>query len=71
MLGCDPLEGLAQIANDPSTDPVLRARVYSDLLPFIYLDAKQSSCPEAPRYRLRQSTSATPSLRGRRKKLRR
>lgn len=35
-LGCDPLEGLAKIAADPSTDVVLRARVYADLLPYLY-----------------------------------
>jgi hypothetical protein len=35
-LGCDPLAGLAQIAADPATDVVLRARVYADLLPYLY-----------------------------------
>ncbi len=35
-LGCDPLEGLARIAADPATEPALRARVYADLLPYLY-----------------------------------
>lgn len=35
-LDCDPLEGLARIAADPTTDPALRARVYTDLLPYVY-----------------------------------
>jgi len=35
-LECDPVEGLAAIANDPATDAVLRARVYADLLPYLY-----------------------------------
>ena len=35
-LGCDPLEGLARIAADPGTDDVLRARVYADLLGYVY-----------------------------------
>ena len=35
-LGCDPLEGLARIAADPATDTALRARVYADLLPYLY-----------------------------------
>jgi hypothetical protein len=36
VLGCDPLEGLARIASDPNTDTALRARVYADLLPYLY-----------------------------------
>jgi hypothetical protein len=35
-LGCDPLAGLANIAADPTTDVALRARVYADLLPYLY-----------------------------------
>jgi hypothetical protein len=35
-LGCDPLEGLARIAADPTTDTTLRARVFADLLPYLY-----------------------------------
>lgn len=35
-LDCDPLEGLARIAADPATEPALRARVYADLLPYLY-----------------------------------
>ena len=35
-LECDPVEGLVSIAADPSTDPALRARVYADLLPYLY-----------------------------------
>lgn len=35
-LECDPLEGLARIAADPATDPALRARIYADLLPYLY-----------------------------------
>ena len=35
-LECDPVEGLARIAADPNTDAVLRARVYADLLPYLY-----------------------------------
>ncbi len=35
-LGCDPLEGLARIAADPSTEPGLRVKIYADLLPFVY-----------------------------------
>lgn len=35
-LGCDPLEGLAKIAADPTIDMALRARVYADLLPYLY-----------------------------------
>ena len=35
-LGCDPLEGLARIAADPTTETALRARVYADLLPYLY-----------------------------------
>jgi len=35
-LGCDPLEGLARIAADPTTESSLRVRIYADLLPFVY-----------------------------------
>lgn len=35
-LGLDPLEGLAKIAQDPATEPGLRAKIYSDLMPFVY-----------------------------------
>jgi hypothetical protein len=35
-LDCDPLEGLAAIAADPNTDAALRARVYADLLPYLF-----------------------------------
>jgi hypothetical protein len=35
-LGCDPLEGLARIAADANTDIALRARVFADLLPYLY-----------------------------------
>jgi hypothetical protein len=35
-LGCDPLEGLALTAADLTTDVALRARVYADLLPYLY-----------------------------------
>ena len=35
-LGCDPLEGLAKIAADPTIDIALRARCYADLLPYVY-----------------------------------
>lgn len=35
-LGCDPLEGLAKIATDATTDTTLRARVLADLLPYLY-----------------------------------
>lgn len=35
-LGCDPLEGLVAIARDPSTDAALRARVYAELMPYLY-----------------------------------
>ena len=35
-LECDPVEGLVRIAADPNTDAVLRARVYADLLPYLY-----------------------------------
>lgn len=39
-LGCDPLKGLARIAADPSTDTALRARIYADLLPYMYSKRK-------------------------------
>ena len=35
-LDCDPVEGLARIAADPTADAALRARVYADLLPYLY-----------------------------------
>ena len=35
-LECDPVEGLAKIAADPNTDAVLRARILSDLMPYLY-----------------------------------
>lgn len=35
-LNLDPLEGLAKIAQDPATEPGLRAKVLSDLLPYMY-----------------------------------
>jgi hypothetical protein len=35
-LECDPVEGLVRIAADPNTDAALRARVYADLLPYLY-----------------------------------
>jgi len=35
-LACDPVEGLVRIANDPATDAALRARVYADLLPYLF-----------------------------------
>ena len=35
-LGCDPLEGLARIALDPSTKPELKARCFSELAQYVY-----------------------------------
>jgi hypothetical protein len=35
-LGCDPVEGLARIANDESASLELRARCYSDLMQYVY-----------------------------------
>jgi hypothetical protein len=35
-LGIDPLAGLAEIANDPSTSLELRAKVHCDLLAYLY-----------------------------------
>lgn len=35
-LGLDPLEGLAKIAQDPATEPGLRAKILADLLPYVF-----------------------------------
>jgi hypothetical protein len=35
-LGCDPLAGLVQITADPTAELALRAKVLSDLLPYMY-----------------------------------
>lgn len=35
-LAWTPLEDLAKIAQDPTTEPGLRAKVLSDLLPYMY-----------------------------------
>lgn len=35
-MGCDPVEGLARLAMDDSLKPELRAKCYSDLLPYVY-----------------------------------
>ena len=35
-LKCDPVEGLAMIAADSATDIALRARIFADLLPYLY-----------------------------------
>lgn len=35
-LNCDPIEGMARIANDESNSIELRAKMYSELAPYIY-----------------------------------
>jgi hypothetical protein len=35
-LGCDPAAALIGIAQDPDTSRELRARIFGDLLPFLY-----------------------------------
>ena len=35
-LGCDPVDGLARIAQDESASLELRARCYSDLMQYVY-----------------------------------
>lgn len=35
-LDCDPLQALVTIANAPATDTALRARIFADLLPYLY-----------------------------------
>ena len=49
-MGVDPLQGLAQIANDPATPQDLRAKIYADLLPYLFpkkrpLDVPSSNQP--------------------------
>jgi hypothetical protein len=34
-LGCDPIEGMARLALDPSNSPELRARMYSELAQYV------------------------------------
>jgi len=34
-LGCDPIEGMAALAMDPSSPPELRGRMYSELAQYI------------------------------------
>lgn len=35
-LGCDPIEGMAQIAMNPSTAPELRGRMFAELAGYLY-----------------------------------
>jgi len=39
-LGCDPIEGMARIAMDPSHSPELRGKMYSDLARYVYPQRK-------------------------------
>jgi hypothetical protein len=34
-LGCDPIEGMARLALDPSNSPELRARMYAELAQYV------------------------------------
>jgi len=34
-IGCDPIEGMARLALDPSNPPELRARMYSELAQYV------------------------------------
>lgn len=34
-LGCDPIQGMAKLANDPECDPTLRGRMYSELAQYV------------------------------------
>jgi hypothetical protein len=33
--GCDPIEGMVRIANDPQNSPELRGRMHSDLARYV------------------------------------
>jgi len=35
-LGCDPIEGLARIAEDPATKPELKMRCYAELAQYVH-----------------------------------
>src|SRR5690348_16727155 len=35
-LGCDPIEGLAKVALDPTTKPELKVRCFAELAQYIY-----------------------------------
>ena len=35
-LGCDPIEGLARIAEDPATKPELKIRCYAELAQYVH-----------------------------------
>ena len=35
-LGCDPIEGLARIAEDPATRPELKIRCYAELAQYVH-----------------------------------
>jgi hypothetical protein len=34
-IGCDPIEGMAQIAMDPKSSPELRGRMYAELAQYV------------------------------------
>ena len=40
--GLDPLEARVEIVRDPATDTALRARMWADLLPYLYPKRKSS-----------------------------
>jgi len=35
-IGCDPIEGMARLAMDPSNSPELRGKMYSELAQYLY-----------------------------------
>lgn len=40
QLGCDPIEGLAQMAMDPQTAPELKVRCYAELAQYVHAKRK-------------------------------
>ena len=34
-LGCDPIEGMARLAMDPTNDPTLRGRMFAELAGYV------------------------------------
>ncbi len=35
-MGCNPIEGMAKIANNPKTTPELRGKMYGELAQYVY-----------------------------------
>ena len=47
-LGCDPIEGLARIAMEPTTAPELKVRCYAELAQYVHAKRKAIALEPAP-----------------------